>query len=200
VKRLKNHKIRISIVIVCCLALFCAYGWRVQAVNAQLQNPEIQEYQMGDWIEFQDDFLINDTMKGYALTVNQAEILTYEQFLEKYHAEDEYSYVPDKIYDVEITLKNINADDTTGINLSEFYIQGVAVCAGIDTNLCSVANPDFGGAYAIALKTGTEVIVHLPFALYEENFRRDVWDDLERFDMNFVATLYPAKKVIYISG
>jgi hypothetical protein len=199
VKKLKNRNIKISVGIVFCLILLCAYGWRYQVVNAQLQNPEIQEYDMGERIEFQDDFLINDTMKGYAITVNQAEILTYEQFLEKYHAEDEYTYVPDKIYDVEVTLKNINAKDTTGINLSEFYVQGVAVCAGIDTNLCSVANPNFKGAYAIALRAGTELIVHMPFALYEENFRDDVWDDLDHFDMNFVATLYPTKKVVHMN-
>jgi hypothetical protein len=198
-KMKKNHKIKIVVGIVSCVIICSAYGWRYQTVNAQLKNPEIQEYSMGDWIEFQDDFLINYTMKGYALKVNQAEILTYEQFLNKYHVEDEYTYVPDKIYDVEVTLKNINAEDTTGINLSEFYVQGVAVCAGIDTNLCSVANPDFGGAYTIALRTGAEIIVHMPFALYEENFSDDVWDDLNHFDMNFVATLYPTKKVIHMS-
>ena len=48
---------------------------------------------------------------GYALKVEQAEVLTYKQFLDKYNAEDEYSYVPDKIYDVEITLENIDAQD-----------------------------------------------------------------------------------------
>lgn len=197
---MKKHKIKIIVGFVICIIVCIAYRHRYQAVNAQLKNPETQEYTIGELVEFQDDFLINYTMKGYALKVNQAEILTYEQFLDKYNAEDEYTYVPDKIYDIEVTLKNINAEDTTGINLSEFYVQGAAVCAGIDTNLCGVANPDFGGAYEIALRTGTEIIVHIPFALYEENFRDDVWDNLDNFDMNFVATLYPTKKVIHLNG
>jgi hypothetical protein len=200
VKTLKNHKTKTVVIIFCCLILCGAYGWRYQTVNTRIKSPEIREYAMGQWIEFQDDFLINDTMKGYAIRVDGAEILSYEQFLAKYGAKDEYTYVPDRIYDVEVTLQNIDAADTTGINLSEFYIQGVAVCAGVDANLCGVANPSFGGAYAIALRTGTEITVHIPFALYEENFSADVWADLAHFDMNFVATLYPAKTVVPISG
>lgn len=96
---------------VLCIVVCIAYGYRYQMVNAQIKNPEIKEYNMGEQVEFRDDFLINYTMKGYALKVEQAEVLTYKQFLDKYNAEDEYSYVPDKIYDVEITLENIDAQD-----------------------------------------------------------------------------------------
>lgn len=193
---MKNIKIIIGIVI--CIIMFSAFGWRVEKVNSQIKMPEKEEYDIGEWVKFQDDFLINYTMKGYELRVNETQVITYDEFLKKYNAEDEYSYVPDKIYDVEITLKNVDADDTTGINLSEFYVQDIAVCAGIDINLCSIANPDFGGAYEIALRKGTQIIVHLPFSLYEENFRKDVWDNIENRDMNLVATLYPTKKVVHL--
>lgn len=196
----KNHKLKIVIGMVLCIIVCIAYGYRYQTVNAQIKNPEIKEYNMGEQVEFRDDFLINYTMKGYALKVEQAEVLTYEQFLDKYNADDEYSYVPDKIYDVEITLENIDAQDDSGVNLSEFYIQGVAVCAGIDINLCDVANPNFGGAYQIALRKGTDMTVHMPFALYEENFREDIWRKLDEFDMDFVATLYPTKKIVHLQN
>ena len=100
------------------------------------------------------------------------------------------------MYDVEVTLKNNHADKDTGINLTELYVQGLAVCAGVDVNLCDIANPDLNGSYAIALRENSEMTIHLPFALYEENFRADIWDHLEDFDMYFVSTLYPVKKVI----
>ena len=97
-------------------------------------------------------------------------------------------------------MENIDAQDDSGVNLSEFYIQGVAVCAGIDINLCDVANPNFGGAYQIALRKVTDMTVHMPFALYEENFREDIWRKLDEFDMDFVATLYPTKKIVHLQN
>ena len=80
------------------------------------------------------------------------EILTYKKFLRKYNLEDEFSVVPDKVYDVDITLRNINADDTTGIDLAELSVQGPAVYSSIDANLLSQANPSLKGSNAIALR------------------------------------------------
>lgn len=175
-----------------------AYVVRYKAINQEIQEAPIEEYHMGEEVEMQKNILINYTMEGYSIKVNQAEVLSYESFLNKYQAKDEYSYPPDKVYDVEVTLKNNNADKETGINLTEFYVQGLAVCAGVETNLCDIANPDLDGAYAIALRENSEMTIHLPFGLYEESFRRNIWEDLEDFDMYLVATLYPVKKVIYL--
>jgi hypothetical protein len=137
-------------------------------------------------------------MEGYSVSVNQAEVLSYKEFLKKYNAEDEYSYVPDKIYDVEVTLRNIDAEDETGVNLAEFYVQGLAVCVGLDTNLLDQANPDLNGVFAIALRKDSSITIHMPFGLYEENFKKDVWNNLNDFNMYFVATLYPTKKIIHL--
>lgn len=173
-----------------------AYTRRYNSVNQELRSPDVESYNLGEEVEMGKDILINYTMEGYSVAVNQAEVLTYEEFLNKYQAEDEYTYVPEKVYDVEITLKNINAADDTGINLSEYYVQGLAVCAGLDTNLCSAANPNLNGSYAIALRKDSEMVLHLPFALYQNNFRADTWNHMEDFDMSLVATLYPTKKII----
>lgn len=186
----------VSLVAVFTVILIFAYVLRFQAVNRQMKSAPVQEYRMGEEVQMEQDILINYTMEGYSIRVDDAEVLTYREFLDKYHAEDEYSYVPEKVYDIEVTLRNIDADEGTGINLIEFYIQGTAVCAGIDANLCSVANPELKGAYAIALRENSGMVLHLPFALYEENFREDTWKNLRDFEMNFVAALYPAKKVI----
>lgn len=172
------------------------YRQRYNFVNQKLQSPKVESYHLGEEVEMGRDILINYTMEGYSIKVNKAEVLTYKDFLEKYHAKDEYTYVPEKVYDVEIVLKNVDADDETGIDLSEFYIQGLAVCASLDTNLYSSANPDLNGIFAIALRKDSEITIHLPFALYEDNFRADTWNHLEDFNMDLVATLYPTKKVV----
>lgn len=178
--------------------LVLAYAQRYRTVNQKMKAAPVQEYSMGEEVKMEQDILINYTMEGYSVSVNQAEILSYKDFLKKYNAEDEYSYVPDKIYDVEVTLRNIDAEDETGVNLAEFYVQGVAVCAGLDTNLLEQANPDLKGMYAIALHKNSSITIHMPLGLYQENFKKDVWNNLNDFNMSFIATLYPTKKIIHL--
>lgn len=55
------------------------------------------------------------------------------------------------------------------------------------------------GMTAIALRENTEMVFHLPFGLYEENFRKKNWENLDDYEMYFVATLYPTKKVIRLA-
>lgn len=191
-----NRCFRWGLCAVVIIILCAAYVHRFRIVNQQLQLPPVQTYSLGEEVEMGQDILINYTMEGYSIKVNEAEVLTYEEFLEKYEAEDEYSYVPEKVYDVEVTLRNIDADEETGINVIEYYVQGLAICAGLDTNLWNVANPQLQDIYAISLRENSEMIFHFPFALYKDNFRDNTWNNLDEFDMNFVATLYPAKKVI----
>ncbi|MBD5545230.1 MAG: DUF5028 domain-containing protein [Lachnospiraceae bacterium] len=194
----RTNLIKIISISIIGVLLVLAYAQRYRAVNQKLKAAPVQEYSMGEEVKMEQDILINYTMEGYSVSVDQAEVLSYKEFLKKYNAEDEYSYVPDKIYDVEMTLRNIDADDETGVSLAEFYVQGVAVCAGLDTNLLDQANPDLKGMYAIALRKDSSITIHMPFGLYEENFKKDVWNNLNDFNMNFVVTLYPTKKIIHL--
>ncbi len=181
-------------------ALASAYAARYRQVNQELQGTPVEEYRIGEEVEMGKDFLINFTMEGYAVTVNRAEVLTYEEFLEKYSLEDVYSHVPDKVYDVEVTLANKGAEEGVGISLDEFPVQGPATGGSLDTNLLSMCNEVLEeGMTAIALRENTEMVLHLPFGLYEENFRKKNWENLDDYEMYFVATLYPTKKVIRLA-
>lgn len=192
----RANLIKIILISIIGVILVLTYVHRYRVVNQKLKAAPVLEYSIGEEVKMEQDILINDTMEGYSIRVNQAEVLSYKDFLKKYNVEDEYSYVPDKIYDVEVTLRNIDADDEVGINLAEFYVQGVAVCAGLDINLLEQANPVLNGVYAIALRKDSSMSIHLPFGLYEENFKKDVWNNLNDFPMNFVVTLYPTKKIV----
>ena len=195
---MKGIKKGVVITVILVVAIFLAFvcAERIRYVNRQLQDAPVQKFQTGETVAFEKDILINDTMEGYSVRVDRAEIVDYKDFLEKYDAVDEYTYVPDKVYDVEVTLKNTDADEGTGINLIEFYVQGPAVVCGLNTDLLGVANPQLDGVYAIALRDNTELVLHLPFDMNEAYFKERTWDNLEDLDMNLVATLYPVKKVI----
>lgn len=193
-------KISISLVVVLVFA-FCIIGYRQRyiAVNERVPNVPLTVYHKGEMVAMEKDILMESSMEGYEIQINDAEVLTYEKFLKKYNAEDEYTQIPDKVYDVSVTLKNVDADDGIGIDLSEFYLQGNCYFTGLNTNLLEVSSPNLDGAVAIALRKGTEFNINLPFDLYEDDFRNSTWNNLEKFDMNFVATLYPKKKVIAIN-
>ena len=169
---------------------------RYREINQRIQSPEALYFAMGEEVEMEKDILMNYTMEGYSITVTDAEILTYSEFLDKHRLEDVYSHVPEKVYEVEVVLRNRNADADTGINLSEFYVQKGAICASLDMNLYSQANPDLEGVFMLALRPESEIILRLPFALYQDSFKARTWKDLENQELGLVVTLYPVKKVI----
>ena len=103
---MKKRAWKAALAVLVLAVLAAAYTVRYRQVNRELQGAPVVEYRIGEEVEMEKDFLINFTMEGYAVTVNRAEVLSYEEFLEKYDAEDEYTHVPDKVYDVEITLAN----------------------------------------------------------------------------------------------
>ena len=198
--RQRKKRARIFLAAALAVLLAAAYAARYRQVNQELQGTPVEEYRIGEEVEMGKDFLINFTMEGYAVTVNRAEVLTYEEFLEKYSLEDVYSHVPDKVYDVEVTLANKGAEEGVGISLDEFQVQGPATGGSLDTNLLSMCNEVLEeGMTAIALRENTEMVFHLPFGLYEENFRKKNWENLDDYEMYFVATLYPTKKVIRLA-
>lgn len=198
--RQRKKRARIFLAAALAVLLAVAYAARYRQVNQELQGAPVVEYGIGEEVEMGKDFLINFTMEGYAVTVNRAEVLTYEEFLEKYSLEDVYSHVPDKVYDVEVTLANKGAEEGVGISLDEFQVQGPATGGSLDTNLLGMCNEVLEeGMTAIALRKDTEMVFHLPFGLYEENFRKKNWENLDDYEMYFVATLYPTKKVIRLA-
>ena len=197
--KMKKRAWKAALAVLVLAVLAAAYTVRYRQVNRELQGAPVGEYRIGEEGEMEKDFLINFTMEGYAVTVNRAEVLSYEEFLEKYDAEDEYTHVPDKVYDVEITLANKGAEESVGVSLNEFRIQGLATGGSLDRNLLMVAHPALGEEVSIALRENTEMVFHLPFGLYEENFRKKNWENLDDYEMYFVATLYPTKKVIRLA-
>lgn len=192
----KRKGICIALAGICVLA---AYGGRILAVNQKWENAPVEYYQKTEEVYMEKDILMDFTMEGYSAAVNEAQVMDYSEFLEKYNGKDEYSNVPEKVYDISVTIRNADAEDTTGINLTDFYIQGVAACESINMDLYHIANPQLANTYAIALRKNSEIELHLPFNLWEVNFRKKTWENLTDYPMFLVVTLYPVKKMISLT-
>lgn len=192
----KSHVVKLIVFAVIFALLGSVYVYRVKKVNEILPKTETISYKVGDTIDFGEDIMINYPMTGYSIRVNDSNVLTYEAFIKKYNAKDEYTFVPDKIYEVNVTLNNEDAEDDIGISLYEFYLQKNGALSSVDTNMLSIANPKLDGVADIALVKNSSFDITLTFGLYDYQFDKHTWENLEDYGLNLVVTLYPTKKVV----
>lgn len=195
----KGKRGRHTVVILLLFFLASFAGMYVQSyrsVNQRWKDAETVVYPMGEKVYPDEDILMDFTMKGYAFRVDKAEILEYQDYLTKYGGEDEYTFAPDRVYDVTLTLYNENAMDGVGINLQDIYISGKAWYASLNTLLLELANPKLQGSTAIALRENSEMQIHLPYGLNKETFRKENWENMNDMEANLIVTLYPTKKMI----
>ncbi|WP_027422198.1 DUF5028 domain-containing protein [Lachnobacterium bovis] len=194
---MSKNKIRkillIASVIIVASVIYC---YRFKAANQKIKNPRILNYKLGETVKMNDDILLSYTMKGYSIKVKKTDVLNYKEYLKKYRLKDEYTVVPDKVYDVKVEIENYNADKGTGINLAEFYIQKSSAIAGIDVNLLGAVNKNLKGQTSIALRKNSKIQINIPFDLYKYSFNDSTWKNIKNYDMKFVVTLYPTKKVV----
>lgn len=199
-KKIKRSRAIILVAVIIIFVFLCSlYVYRVKKVNELIPVMDTVSYKLGDTINFEDDILINYPMTGYSIRVNEAHVFTYEEFLEKYNAKDEYTFVPDKIYEVNVTLSNNDAADDIGVSLHEFYIQKYGAVNSVDYNMLIVANPKLDGVTDIALRENSSIDINLTFGLYDYLYDKKAWDNIEDYGMNLVVTLYPTKKFVPLS-
>lgn len=196
-----RKKLFSTICIIICIVLFTARY--IQVNSPQVYKVKNSYYKQGDVVDVGKNILVNGNMDGYQITVVESKIWKWEKYLEYYKIsfnDSEQIHHPERVYDVIIKIKNNNTSLTEdqGIHLMQFYIQSNSFLASVNQELLFANNPFLEKAIDIALKPETEKEIHLPFSLYKENFRKNIWNDLENYPFYFVATLYPEKKCIIL--
>lgn len=69
----------ITVISAVAISLSVACAERIRYVNRQLQDAPVRKFQTGETVAFEKDILTNDTMEGYSVRVDGAEILDYVQ-------------------------------------------------------------------------------------------------------------------------
>lgn len=193
-KRYRKYLICVVVLILAAL-----YSYRVYMVNARAERIPCQVYEMGETVPLGNNICFTYPMDGYSVKVLAADVLTNDEFLEKYDGKKENFPAYDmmqQIYDIELEISNEDNTDT-GIDLYGWYIQKDAALASFDAVYYREANKDKGYVdTAIAVRPHTSVTLHAVFPLPKLNFKKRDYRDPERMDMDLVVTLYPEKKVI----
>ena len=95
---------------------------RIESVNKNITYPEIKEYGMQEEAPIGDNIFMEDyeKMDGYSVTAEEVELLTYDEFLEKFQYDEEAQgqlyekddmVYPEMVYNVKVKIKNNNKED-----------------------------------------------------------------------------------------
>jgi len=122
-----------------CTALLIGIGVRIWHVNKDIDLPPVHTFEIGEEVAIERDIFLDDfeNMEGYTVTVNNAEIISYEEFLVKYDYQESETdplfeegdmTFPEMVYDLHLTIKNTNLteepNEHKGINFLNYRLTG----------------------------------------------------------------------------
>lgn len=185
------------------LALALLWGWRYHSVNGYYDcafpdNPEIT-YAVGDVAPFEEDFLEYDSSaQGYSIQVNDYEILTREEALEKWPESKtaKITEAADKLLIVYVTLYNESGD--SGIMLTDLKASTADTVLPMNWGFVNLANSLTEDTYGILLAPGMKYDLALPFSARSLFFSPFVWRRLEDETFYLQLTAFPTRKTIVL--
>ena len=191
----KKQKKRIILLAVF-LLIAATWGMRVYWLNQKYPDVERKTYDLQEEVELGKDIIDYDTMEGYFVTIESADIYEYEDLLSQYDLEDFTERdAPERIYLLKVRLRNTNNTET-GIDLLSWKIQSNSVSQSLDFELYYELNQL--DTYSVALREDSEKEFLLPYNLREDFFYPSEWENLEDYEMWLTVTWYPTKKMLLL--
>lgn len=184
------------------LLLAAGWGARVHSVNADLDLPQKTVYPLGDIVPVEHDYFDyeSEDMDGYSVQVLRSELVTAEEFLDRYNAGERLSELgpySDYVYAVEITVTNSSNPyvNEKGIALLLYNLVGKNYILSIDDVCFGMANPHMPGL-SFSLQQNASKTILLPFIVM--GWQNDYNDLLENPPM-LQITQYPHQKMLEIA-
>ena len=191
----KKQKKRIILLAVF-LLIAATWGMRVYWLNQKYPDVERKTYDLQEEVELGKDIIDYDTMEGYFVTIESADIYEYEDLLSQYDLEDFTERdAPERIYLLKVRLRNTNNTET-GIDLLSWKIQSNSVSQSLDFELYYELNQL--DTYSVALREDSEKEFLLPYNLRKDFFYPSEWENLEDYEMWLTVTWYPTKKMLLL--
>ena len=191
----KKQKKRIILLAVF-LLIAAAWGMRVYWLNQKYPDVERKTYDLQEEVELGKDIIDYDTMEGYFVTIESADIYEYEDLLSQYDLEDFMERdAPERIYLLKVRLRNTDNTET-GIDVLSWKIQSNSVSQSLDFELYYELNQL--DTYSVALREDSEKEFLLPYNLRKDFFYPSEWENLEDYEMWLTVTLYPTKKMLLL--
>lgn len=184
------------------LLLAAGWGARAYSVNTDLDLPKKMVYPLGDIVPIEHDYFDyeSEDMDGYSVQVLRSELVTAEEFLDRYNASErlpELGPYTDYVYAVEITVTNSSNPyvNEKGIALLLYNLVGKNYILSIDDVCFGMANPHMPGL-SFSLQQNASKTILLPFIVM--GWQNDYNDLLENPPM-LQITQYPHQKMLEIA-
>ena len=178
------------------LLIAATWGMRVYWLNQKYPDVERKTYDLQEEVELGKDIIDYDTMEGYFVTIESADIYEYEDLLSQYDLEDFMERdAPERIYLLKVRLRNTDNTET-GIDVLSWKIQSNSVSQSLDFELYYELNQL--DTYSVALREDSEKEFLLPYNLRKDFFYPSEWENLEDYEMWLTVTWYPTKKMLLL--
>lgn len=179
---------------------------RIWWVNEALPQIPLEYYEVGEWVELEGAFQSSSSegTQGYSLMVESAEVVAYNEYLEKHGGELSSADEPGGahcVVDVAVRIKN-EGNGEGALNV----FQMVLVPERSDEYLiCDVISAralwpqvQEGAGMSVRIRPGTEYVVHIPYVFngMDEVYEREVEDR----SFTLLVSRMPVRKMIRISA
>lgn len=195
-------------VITVLISVLFIIGWAVRfhSVNQQagLRLAKIEYFPMHEKVDLGHNFFYRESENrfGYSVKVNDAKLYPYADYVDELQltvVPDEYSdYVPDYVYDLEVTV-SVDVNDDGGMDMFNTKLISDSLGMRISKPLWDALYPQLGGSYSFRLVNNSEMEMHFPYVL-ETVQDQSVIDKNALMRRSFYLSLseYPVKKRINI--
>lgn len=200
-----------SLVVVCAFALIARIAW----VNINAEHFTEEHYSMGEWVDLSGTYFESpdwENYDGYYLRVNNAEILTLDEYRSKYgngkYANSEIAGMNGNEKNILVVDYDIRNDDNTEGGIAYLHHSLIPesknIDYSIDNELWKISEPESEDALGtVGILPGTEYTSHVPytfvsnppyFQTYDYEIRMPVTD--RKFEL--IVSNGPVRKIIDI--
>lgn len=189
---MKLKRILPAVIMVFCILLFGFFYYRV---NEQYPNPNVENHSIGDEIQYRE----------FILQVNHFEKLPMADLLKKNPDFQERLTALDYISpdtQVYVMLVSLDIQNNGGvekyIELYDFTAESLDWFNGVDMELFNLLNKE-NISLQPTLTPEEKISVILPYYIYDFQFTKNDWKEIDNRAFDLVYQLYPVKKSIRVS-
>lgn len=195
-----NKKMKRWIVTTLFLGCAALVGIRIYHINKDLKVGKDVIFEKGEEVEFGENFTQNslECINGYTVKVLDSELITTEEYYEKYLKLPPVSNSMEKHYyivRVEFQNKSCEKGTSVGINLPMMPLLGLNYQMSVSYDTFSQANPNIP-SLGFSLESGTSIEVVLPYPIFyhaEQNL-----ESMKKIPPMLQITEYPERRLLKI--
>ncbi len=160
-----------AIIVVLVLVIITLVSVRIWYVNQKAYKFATEEYSVGDWISLDGNFFSSrdaENNDGYSLCVSKAEVITYEEFMQRFGKSTDYLAESSRHDVILLTVDVKNEDNEDGgvfirdMNLFNAW-RSTYYCK--NNVYMKIANPNLPKTTdGIKVKPGTEATMYMVYA------------------------------------